>query len=530
MEADKKIEENFQMIESFISNSFGYNLFEEKGKFKGWNLEIYNPELLKNKKVWFITGLSGSGKTSLSKELAKHFNAARFEIDWLEYFDTAFTDKNDPGYSFIKRFLKENNIDPSTLLNEIPDEQFFDLQVKMIFNLLRSPVYSNKLLIVEGMQLISRFNYLSKKNIGKSNRKFYDLLPIIIINLEEEQSMKNAYRRDKVKISYEDYVKTKKDMYSSWLESFERFKEYATKNNIECIKLKYENEDGLNHLINESTNSPIEELIEQKELEINNILYQLENKEVIPIKKKTSKSNEKFLPIFVIGQSIDLSQTNLSKNQTTYVNAAKLIRTVTRGDIYSHLSLSLNTSFNEIYSFDNRGFVVTDIMKDDIYEITSNIYVACVFVTKDDFNIIENEIKSFKKLRRRTKYAFFQLVNIIFNKKTRVDKRFVCSTFIGYILSLSNKKNIHRDLSLIRPEDITILPRSFYVISFKNRDDFVNRKSEFISRVNKLYKDNYEEIKEYNNILPKVVLREKFRKEKAIEKILDNILKSLGES
>ncbi len=239
------------------------------------------------------------------------------------------------------------------------------------------------------------------------------------------------------------------------------------------------------------------------------------------------RSTDQFFPIFSIIVSYDKNKLpeNPDSEQISMTNMGSIIGGITAGDRYTHALMSFDTSFNKIYHFTGKGLIIDDITKAPIFDITSSIYVNVTFVTKEEKDIIMNEVnKMLTDHPEDNVYDVLQVVNLLVGKSKHADRRMVCSTFVGYILACGNLKNLHRDYSLIRPEDITILPRSFYVINFEDKNDFIARKQEFERRVDQIYKDNIDEIREYNNILPKIVIKGKMKEAGSISKFFDWIV------
>lgn len=238
--------------------------------------------------------------------------------------------------------------------------------------------------------------------------------------------------------------------------------------------------------------------------------------------QKINNPNEKFYPVFSVVYSYDFDKyKNANEDQKACINRGKAITAFTKGDQYTHTLVSFDTSFEHMYHFIGNGFNPDSIYTNPATEVTKSIYVNVSFVTKEERDAIMDQIKNHENFRDKTGYSIKILIDQFLGKTNHIDKRQICSTFVAYLLACGNIKNLPRDYSLIRPEDITIFPRAFYVMTFKDRDDFKARKQEFKDKVEKIYKDNIEEIREYNNILPKVVIKEKFKKLGSIDKIVD---------
>lgn len=231
---------------------------------------------------------------------------------------------------------------------------------------------------------------------------------------------------------------------------------------------------------------------------------------------------DEYFPIFSIVVSYDFSRwKTANKDQRGMIIRGKTIRAVTHGDKYTHTILSFDTSLENLYHFIGTGIIKDSIMENSSFEITNSIYINVTFVTKEEKEIILKEVNNMLTNSTDTRYDTIQLINQMLGKSKHADKRMICSTFVGYLLACGNLKNLHRDFSLIRPEDITLLPRAFYVINFRDREDFINRKGEFDKKVKQIYVENIEEIKDYNNMLPKVIIKSKLKEKGSLDAFFD---------
>lgn len=247
--------------------------------------------------------------------------------------------------------------------------------------------------------------------------------------------------------------------------------------------------------------------------------------------------DDDYYPIYSVIVSYDLRKLDIQMKMTNknlpddvkkLLMRGKGIRNVTHGDNYTHTLVSLDTSFRNLYHFLGKGFGVDDIMENKAFELTKSIYVNVTFLTKGELNDVKKQLNHFEVEQDKTAYDLVQFATQMLGKANHKNNRLLCSTFLGYLLATANPKNLHRDFSKIRPEDITILPRSFYVIEFKDREDFVKRKDEFEKRVRQIYADNIDEIKEYNNELPKVLLKSHMKEKGSLDKFMDWIVKKLS--
>lgn len=244
--------------------------------------------------------------------------------------------------------------------------------------------------------------------------------------------------------------------------------------------------------------------------------------------KESDKKNN-FVPIFGIvksysSDSVRNDGTIKSAGELASVKFDKIIHMLTRGDNYSHALVSFDDSLTNMYSYEDEGFVVDNIMEKESWMGTKSIYICVMFVNKEDRDRMKKYVKDLKKNQHLSRYASSNLLQAYVGTPKKVDKRFVCSSFTGYIMSCSNPKNLHRDFSRLRPEDITILPRAFYVMNVKDREDFKAKRSEIKSKVRSIYNEYHDEIDDYNNHLPKILLKNRCDELKTIDKIFDWII------
>lgn len=260
--------------------------------------------------------------------------------------------------------------------------------------------------------------------------------------------------------------------------------------------------------------------------ELDGIIYEEDDN----INPEEAKKNQEYKPIFGVVKSYSDSHlkndgTPKSKSEIKSIGTKKRVKTLMRGDNYSHALVSFNDDLTEMYSYEGKGIVEDNIEKVDSWMATDSIYICVMYVPKDDWNRMHKYCKDLVKNQSETRYDWPSMIKAFVGKPNKKDKRFICSTFVAYILRGSNPKNLNRDYSRTRPEDVTILPRAFYVMNVKDRLEFNKRKDEFKTRVKSIYEDNIDSIKEYNNDLPKLLLQDKMSKLKTIDKILDWIQK-----
>lgn len=242
-------------------------------------------------------------------------------------------------------------------------------------------------------------------------------------------------------------------------------------------------------------------------------------------------NNEDLVPIFGILKSYSMSKfrsdgTPKPDSEISSIKFKKFVKLITRGDNYSHALISFDSSLKEMYSFDSPGIVVDGIDDVESWKGTDSIYICVMFIPRADKMRIKRLINLMIKHKDNTVYGFGNMIRAYISKPIKQPYQYICSSFVGFLMACSNPKNLHRDYSRFRPEDISILPRAFYVTNVTDYYDLKKRQPEIDARVNKIFTDHKEEIMEYNNELPKLFLKEKMGKLKSWDRLFDAIIKS----
>ena len=129
---------------------------------------------------------------------------------------------------------------------------------------------------------------------------------------------------------------------------------------------------------------------------------------------------------------------------------------------YPHVSLSLNSKFNELYSFGRKkplnpfiaGFVIEDI-ENGVYSYFPNT-VCSVFsleVTEEEYQKIIENLEIFNKNKNRYKYSFLGLIGVYFNKPLYIKDHYFCSQFVSFILKESGIELFEKPCELITSVD-----------------------------------------------------------------------------
>lgn len=238
-------------------------------------------------------------------------------------------------------------------------------------------------------------------------------------------------------------------------------------------------------------------------------------------------------PVYILARNIDPLKARgkvLPVQQAHSVNFATTLKVLTGGDNYSHSGISFDDSFKEIYSFNSvtktgGGFIAEKI--DGIQWFSHSVYVAVAFIPEESLNKLKQKVKEFStKDLTKTKYQFSHLLRMMADKTKNQDYRFICSTFVGYLLFLADPKFNSKSFNSIRPEDMTLLPRTFYVmnIQYDKWEGETSLKNEFKERVKKIYNDHKTELADYNNHLPKLMIQKEFSKTTSFDDFVQKVI------
>lgn len=243
---------------------------------------------------------------------------------------------------------------------------------------------------------------------------------------------------------------------------------------------------------------------EQTKANINNVTDEIKD------------SDEKYYPIFPMSVAYNYGP--------AYTFMAPIIHNITNGDEYTHSFMSFDPEFKTIMTFGGKGLEYMTVEDYQAFKYSKSVYISVVWLTKDEINDIKRTIKEYVDNPKDVRFSLFNFFTMMLGKIKRKDKSHCCSAFLGYLLNVANKKNLTKDYSQTRPEDITLLPRAFYVGTFKDLDDLNKKRGELKKRIKKLYDDNIDDIREYNNIIPRVMLTDNIKKPRELKKFFKRMV------
>ena len=135
--------------------------------------------------IFFVTGLSGSGKSYYSKMLAKELDAKIFQVEWLIHYKHC----DEEFKKFLDDFIEKYDINEYVLnkWNNVKKEDDNELLKKYINLLLKEfiDIYKDGVYIIEGLQLFTLIDVCLIKNYF-----------ILIKGTGSITSLKNRVKRD----------------------------------------------------------------------------------------------------------------------------------------------------------------------------------------------------------------------------------------------------------------------------------------------------------------------------------------------
>lgn len=260
----------------------------------------------------------------------------------------------------------------------------------------------------------------------------------------------------------------------------------------------------------------------------------MENKEADK-EDEIEKKKSDYVPVYVLIQTAEeeaIKGKNLRDEDKPGVEFNKFINKLSKGDHHYHTGLSFDDSFKEIQSYhaftSTGGGIHKEIIGDKDW--FGNVYVAVQFIEKDTVERMKKIVKDFFNKDSETHYHWAQYARIFLHSPRNSDLNFVCSTFVAHLLWRADPKLINKPFGAIRPEECTLLPRSFYVKHIKEPGEYKEGSAENkeIKQITKeLYNKHIDQIMDYNNQLPKVMLKEEIKKANSFDKLMNVLIKKV---
>lgn len=132
-------------------------------------------------------------------------------------------------------------------------------------------------------------------------------------------------------------------------------------------------------------------------------------------------------------------------------------------DKYVHVSLSLDDSFEKMYSFGRIfpsnpfiGGLVEENLKDGVYKRFQNskCVIYKIQVSNRQYSLLIQELEKFLKDQKKYKYSLLGLIGVALQRPIKRHNRYFCSEFVSHLLIKSNIYNSSKAPSLTKPSDL----------------------------------------------------------------------------
>lgn len=202
-------------------------------------------------------------------------------------------------------------------------------------------------------------------------------------------------------------------------------------------------------------------------------------KETVEVILEESNPQTEYKPIFVV-------MTN------TGSPLGKIIKFVT-GEPYNHVSLSLDTSLQKMYSFGTKrtdkislaGFSI-EAYNDKVYSkipnTTFSMYV--MFVPTNLFETLQNKLLQLEKDFEKYTFNILGLIGYAVNKPIHSSHAFFCSEFVDWVLRSVGIQTFNRDSGLVSPYAFSRL-KQFHFVQKGKLNKYDEKKAN--QRVKQLY-------------------------------------------
>lgn len=153
----------------------------------GFRLETWKPE--KGKNIMLVTGLSGSGKSTFAKNLAKRPNHMHIELDWYDHYKN-FAHPENPGWVlFVNCFRELTDRDTWSDLDAVTRLDVFERGWTLFKE--KCAKTPSTLYIVEGIQVVTLIHRCAKSRGGNDPKT----MPLVVKGTSAYTSVKRARNR-----------------------------------------------------------------------------------------------------------------------------------------------------------------------------------------------------------------------------------------------------------------------------------------------------------------------------------------------
>lgn len=167
----------------------------------------------------FITGHSGSGKSTMARDMSKALRVQVIEFDWFDRMDTVKIDESDPNYSAWKLYMdciKKTGLTSTATLHGEERQKYFLESWNHLAEALKRP---GKRYIIEGVQV---FTLMRGLDVTYNS-------PIIVKGTSAAVSLMRAYKRGNGKIIVSGSKVSFFSCVRMWLGAESRCKEFMSK-------------------------------------------------------------------------------------------------------------------------------------------------------------------------------------------------------------------------------------------------------------------------------------------------------------
>lgn len=180
--------------------------------FKNIKDKYYNfNDFPDNSNILLITGLSGSGKSYLSREIASNYNSTIFQVEWLKHSKHTSEECKYILDSFLEKHPEIKDLVKSKWNNSKSEDknELFKKYINLFLLHFLEMKEKNKNYIIEGLQLFTLIDF----NLIKD-------YPLIIKGTSSYNSLINRLKRDYKKRKNEKFITKAKFVFRVIKESF----------------------------------------------------------------------------------------------------------------------------------------------------------------------------------------------------------------------------------------------------------------------------------------------------------------------
>lgn len=139
---------------------------------------------------------------------------------------------------------------------------------------------------------------------------------------------------------------------------------------------------------------------------------------------------------------------------------------------YVHVSISLDNTFNEMYSFgrtnpDNpfSGGLVKEDLRGGVYKkfSDSECLIYKVRIKEQQYQLLKKELKPFLENQKKYRYNLLGLFGVLLNIPCKRENYYFCSQFVSELLIKSKIYNADKIPELVKPADLLQIKNKEFV-------------------------------------------------------------------